>query len=155
PGPTPPLHLPPTPCDLLTADTINAAETDEEATLKLYGTVPSPSSKRIMVYLASTCRNSGKPDARAAFGTYWGYNSQYNVGWRIPERQTEGRAVLAAILYSLRQVGAKGDKSMDIFTTSKFAIRAICYAAGKNYTRGWDCTNGDLLEAIAKAIRAR
>ncbi|KAJ7733653.1 hypothetical protein B0H16DRAFT_1277658, partial [Mycena metata] len=69
--------------------------------------------------------------------------------------QTEGRALLTAILYSLVQVSAKAAKALEIFTTSKFAIRSICYAAGKNHTRGWDCANGDLLEAIGEAVRAR
>ncbi|KAK7063520.1 hypothetical protein R3P38DRAFT_2473958, partial [Favolaschia claudopus] len=42
-----------------------------------------------------------------------------------------------------------------IFTSSKYSIRAICYAAGKNHTTGWDCANGDLLKAIAEKIRMR
>lgn len=42
-----------------------------------------------------------------------------------------------------------------VFTASKYAIRSICYWAGSNYTRGWACANGDLLEIIAQIIKGR
>ncbi|KAJ7837621.1 hypothetical protein B0H13DRAFT_1554231, partial [Mycena leptocephala] len=89
----------------------------------------------------------------AAFGVYWGNNSQFNAAWRIVGRQLDGRAMLMGIIYALAFVDAS--RAIDIFTTSKAAIRAVCYKAGKNHTRGWDCANGDLLEHIAKIIRAR
>ncbi|KAJ7805319.1 hypothetical protein B0H13DRAFT_1930249 [Mycena leptocephala] len=44
--------------------------------------------------------------------------------------------------------------AIDMFTTLKAAIRAVCSKAGKHHTRVWDCTNGDLLQHIAKTIRA-
>ncbi|KAJ6632062.1 hypothetical protein B0H10DRAFT_1671599, partial [Mycena sp. CBHHK59/15] len=39
-----------------------------------------------------------------------------------------------------------------IFTTSKYAIHAICYLADTNHTRGWGCENSDLLERITDLI---
>jgi hypothetical protein len=61
--------------------------------------------------------------------------------------------LLTGMLYAL--VVSNPERSLEVFTTSKYAIRAICYAAGKNNTRGWDCANGDLLELIANVIRKR
>ncbi|KAJ7158081.1 hypothetical protein C8R46DRAFT_817269, partial [Mycena filopes] len=134
-------------------ETLAAGQTDQEATQALYGTLADISACRVNVHLVSTCRSQGQVDARAAFGAYWGGESRYNVGWRIPGRQVEGRALLMGILHALTVSNPR--RALDIFTTSKFTIRAICYAAGGNYTRGWDCANGDLLELIATAIRAR
>ncbi|KAJ7235333.1 hypothetical protein C8J57DRAFT_1572036 [Mycena rebaudengoi] len=45
--------------------------------------------------------------------------------------------------------------AITLFTTSTYAVRSICYWAGGNYTRGWACTNGDLLELAALLIRGR
>ncbi|KAJ6531025.1 hypothetical protein B0H19DRAFT_872446, partial [Mycena capillaripes] len=144
----------PTPCDRLAVETIEAAQTDEEATLQLYGTVANVDPRRVCVHIASSGRNPSQIDARATFGAYWGDGSSYNIGWRIPGRQLEGRALLIGILYAL--IAAKPEsRPLDIFTTSKNVIRAICYAAGKRHTRGWDCANGELFERIAHVIRRR
>ncbi|KAJ7737728.1 hypothetical protein B0H16DRAFT_1231488, partial [Mycena metata] len=99
------------------------------------------------VHIASACKNSGGIDARAGFGTYWGDNSRYNTALRVPGRQVDARAALLGVLYALET--AREGRTLEIFLTSKQIIRAICYNAGKNYTTGWDCTNGDLLERIA------
>ncbi|KAJ7254644.1 hypothetical protein B0H12DRAFT_998341, partial [Mycena haematopus] len=143
----------PTPCDRLVEETINASQTDEEATLRLYGTVSQVSRHRVRVHVASLCRNQGKIDARAAFGVYWGEGSTHNVGWCISGRQIDERALLSAVLHAL--CASNPCRSLELFTTSKNVIRAICYAAGRNHTRGWDCANGDLLEHIAKVIQTR
>ncbi|KAJ7123362.1 hypothetical protein C8R46DRAFT_840881, partial [Mycena filopes] len=144
---------PPTPCDILTAETIAAGQSDEEATRALYGSVAGISDRRVTVHLVSTCRKQGQVDARAAFGVYWGEGSRHNAGWRIPGKQVEGRALLTGILHAL--TASNSDRALEVFTTSKLSIRTICYATGRNYTRGWDCANGDLLQLIARAIRAR
>ncbi|KAJ7719197.1 hypothetical protein B0H16DRAFT_1336859, partial [Mycena metata] len=143
----------PTPCDILTAETIAAAQTDDEATLDLYGTIANVQYRHFTVHLSSLCRNQGRADARAAFGAYWGKDSRHNTGGRISGRQLDGRAMLVGVIYALEHL--ERSRGLDIFMTSKTIIRTICYAAGKNHTRGWDCANGDLLEHIAKIIRDR
>ncbi|KAF7374664.1 RNA-directed DNA polymerase from mobile element jockey [Mycena sanguinolenta] len=140
-------------CDILTQQTINAAQTDEEATLALYGTIDFIHPRRVCVYIASLCRNPGRINARAAFGVYWGKDCSHNKGWCLPGRQLDVRAALTGVLYSLSV--SNPDHPLDIFMTSKQVIRSICYSAGKNYTTGWDCANPDLLEHIAKLIRKR
>ncbi|KAJ7144691.1 hypothetical protein C8R46DRAFT_820117, partial [Mycena filopes] len=132
---------------------INAAQTDEEATLDLYGSATHLHPRRFTVSVAAACRNQGKIDARAGFGVYWGKDSCHNTAYRIGGKQLDGRALLTGILYALAFVDPT--RALDIFTSSKAAIRAICYKAGQNHTRGWDCANGDLLERITEFIRAR
>ncbi|KAJ7165320.1 hypothetical protein C8R46DRAFT_816763, partial [Mycena filopes] len=143
----------PTPCDLLAEETMSAVQTDEDATLNLYGGVAEVNPRHVMVHLASACKNGGKVDVRAAFGVYWGEDSTHNNGWLIPGRQVDARAVMLGILHAICVTNP--DRTLEIFTTSKYAIRAICYAAGRNHTTGWDCANGDLLELIANAIQSR
>ncbi|KAF7342021.1 RNA-directed DNA polymerase from mobile element jockey [Mycena venus] len=143
----------PTPCDKLAQETIEAGQSDEEATLRLYGTILPIGPRRTTVHIASSCKNPGRIDARAAFGLYWGDNSRHNRGWCIPGRQLDGRAMLIGILWALGVSNAA--RPLEIYTTSKYAIRGICYSAGKNHTRGWDCANGDLFERIADTILQR
>ncbi|KAJ7363836.1 hypothetical protein DFH08DRAFT_639277, partial [Mycena albidolilacea] len=99
------------------------------------------------------CVNYARPDVAAAFAVYWGDNSAHNRGLGIPGRQLDSRTVLHAILFALTM--ANPSRVIEISTTSKYAVRSICYLAGGNHTRGWTCANGDLLDLIARAIQAR
>jgi ribonuclease HI len=99
------------------------------------------------------CVNHAQPGLAAAFGVYWGDNSAHNRGLGIPGRQLDSRALLHAILFALTV--ANPSRVVEVTTTSKYAVRSICYLAGANHTRGWSCANGDLLEFIARAIQAR
>ncbi|KAJ7803301.1 hypothetical protein B0H14DRAFT_2384772, partial [Mycena olivaceomarginata] len=134
-------------------ETIAASQTAEEATAALYGSVRSPGGKQIVVHVASLCRNGGRIDARATFGLYWGPLSRHNLCWRIPGRQTDGRGIFMGILCAL--ASTPPTQQIDICSTSKYAIRAICYRAGISYTEGWSCANGDLLQLIVAEIQQR
>ncbi|KAJ7436785.1 hypothetical protein B0H11DRAFT_1650255, partial [Mycena galericulata] len=140
-------------CDLLAQETIAASQTDAEATAVLYGYVVNSDDTRVTVHVASVCKNAGRIDARASFGLYWGNGSRHNAGRRIPDRQSDGRAILLGVHCALSYLAP--DRPVAIHTTSKYAIRAICYRAGPNYTQGWGCPNGDLLEGIVAAICGR
>jgi hypothetical protein len=61
--------------------------------------------------------------------------------------------LLQAILFAL--MVANPSRVVDISMTLKYAIRSICYLASGNYTQGWTCANGNLLELIACTIQAR
>ncbi|KAJ7863648.1 hypothetical protein B0H14DRAFT_3444007 [Mycena olivaceomarginata] len=130
------LSPPPTPtvCDVLVEDTLATTQTNEESTMALYGTVPDTARRRVHVVVASVCVNYARPDVAAAF-------------------TLDSHAVLHAILFALTM--ANPSRVIDISTTSKYAVRSICYLAGGNHTRGWTCANGDLLDLIARAIQAR
>ncbi|KAJ7355941.1 hypothetical protein DFH08DRAFT_803872 [Mycena albidolilacea] len=149
------LNSPParTVCDALAENTLATTQTDEESTLALYGTVPDAERRRVHVVVAGVCVKHAQPGVSAAFGVYWGDNSAHNRGFGIPGRQLDARAILHAILFALTV--ANPSRVVDISTTSKYAIRSICYLAGGNHTRGWSCANGDLLELIARAVQAR
>lgn len=67
--------------------------------------------------------------------------------------RTTAGAFLTGILCVL--ASTPPTEQINISTTSKYAIRAICYRAGISYTEGWNCANGDLLEHIAGFIRLR
>ncbi|KAJ7885558.1 hypothetical protein B0H14DRAFT_2305601, partial [Mycena olivaceomarginata] len=134
-------------------ETIQASQTAKEATAALYGEVRNPSGKCAVVHVASTCKHGGRVDARAAFGLYWGHGSHHNIGWRIPGPQTDGRAILIGILCAL--ASTQPMQRITICTTSKYAIRALCYRVGINYTEGWNCANADLLQTIVASIQQR
>ncbi|KAJ7696728.1 hypothetical protein B0H17DRAFT_881211, partial [Mycena rosella] len=119
----------------------------------LYGCVRRPTGNRTVVHIASVCKHAGRNDARAAFGLYWGCNSRHSIGWRIPGRQNDSRGILIGILCALESTPPT--QQLCILTTSKYAIRAICYRAGVSYTEGWGCANGDLLENIVSIIQRR
>ncbi|KAJ7207231.1 hypothetical protein GGX14DRAFT_322431, partial [Mycena pura] len=132
---------------------IQASQTAEEATAALYGGVRDTTAKCAVVHVASTCKHGGRIDARAAFGLYWGHGSRHNVGWRIAGLQTDGRAILTGVLCALTVTQSM--QRITICTTSKYAIRALCYRVGKEYVEGWNCTNADLLQAIVTVIQQR
>ncbi|KAJ7697807.1 hypothetical protein B0H17DRAFT_854970, partial [Mycena rosella] len=134
-------------------ETIAAGQTTEEATEALYGLIPTPSGKRVGCYVASICQRAGRIDARAGFGIFWGRNNAHNIGRRISGQKNDARAILMGLLGALSDVPQ--EHRVDIYTTSKYAIRSLCYWASANYTRGWDCANGDLLESLAHIIRRR
>jgi ribonuclease HI len=121
--------------------------------LALYGTVPDATRRRVHVVVAGVCVNYARPDVAAAFRVYWSDNSAHNRGFGILGRQLDSRALLQAILFALTV--ANPSRVVDISTTSKYAIRSICYLAGGNHTWEWTCANSDLLELIARAIQAR
>ncbi|KAJ7355808.1 hypothetical protein DFH08DRAFT_626219, partial [Mycena albidolilacea] len=149
PIPRPPLQL--SECDVMAEEILATAETDEDSTLALYGLVPDTARRWVHVTVAAACSTRARP--AAAFGVYWGENSAHNRGLGIPGRQLDSRALLHAILFALHV--ANPARVLDISTSSKYAVRSICYLAGRNYTRSWSCANGDLLDLIAHAICSR
>ncbi|KAJ7851614.1 hypothetical protein B0H14DRAFT_2355106, partial [Mycena olivaceomarginata] len=144
--------LVPTECDALVERTLATTQTDEEATLSLYGTV-SDTDRRVHVTIAAACANHALPHAAAAFGLYWGDNGIHNRGYGVPGIQSASRALLHGILFAITV--ANPARHLEISTTSKYAIRAICHLAGGNHTRGWACANGNLLEQITRMILGR
>ncbi|KAJ7757274.1 hypothetical protein DFH07DRAFT_720177, partial [Mycena maculata] len=131
-------------------ETVAASQTPAEATAALYGSICEPTGNRATVFIASVCKNAGRIDSRAAFGIFLGPSSRRNTGQRISGKQNDGRAILTGILYTLLYADLT-----HIHTTSKYAIRSICYWAGTNYTEGWNCANADLIQAIACSIQRR
>ncbi|KAJ7728841.1 hypothetical protein DFH07DRAFT_684554, partial [Mycena maculata] len=133
-------------------EAIASAQTPAEATKVLYGPVLND-GPRLPVHIAGSCRNAGRIDAKAAFAVHWGLGNKYNVSYRVEGAPNEGRAVIMAIVLVL--ANASPNRSLEISTTSKYAIRAFSYWAGDNETRGWPCANGDLLRVACAFIRNR
>ncbi|KAJ7143115.1 hypothetical protein C8R43DRAFT_891954 [Mycena crocata] len=150
--PVPILRMPDTECDTLAAEAVALARTSEEATKFLYGPVLNHGT-HLLVHILGSCRNAGRIDAKAALAVHWGIDNKYNISYRVDGPQNEGRAVLAAVILVLSR--ASPNRRLELSTTSKYAIRAITYWAGDNYTRGWPCANGDLLRVASSLIRNR
>ncbi|KAJ7833878.1 hypothetical protein B0H14DRAFT_2227303, partial [Mycena olivaceomarginata] len=47
------------------------------------------------------------------------------------------------------------NRSLTIYMSSQYAIRAFCYWAGDNETRGWSCANGNQLRDTTEWISRR
>ncbi|KAJ7147961.1 hypothetical protein C8R46DRAFT_837803, partial [Mycena filopes] len=95
----------------------------------------------------------GRPDARAGGAVYWGEGSDGNIALAVPGLQSEGRAVLYAMVSAI--IAAPSQRTLTIYTTSQYAIRSFCYWAGGNATRGWPCKNADIIRSGAEWLRAR
>ncbi|KAJ7762684.1 hypothetical protein B0H14DRAFT_2158732, partial [Mycena olivaceomarginata] len=84
----------------------------------------------------------------AAFGLWWGTDCKRNCAYSIGDSSGGGRASILAVLCAARMCAT--DKSLTIYMSSEYVIRALCYWAGDNETRGWTCANGDeLRDAVA------
>ncbi|KAF7359946.1 Ribonuclease H1 [Mycena venus] len=133
-------------------DALESARTAAEQNRFYYG----PATVRtdpIYVYAASSCVAEGKPNVRAGSGVYWGPNNRSNRWSSVPGKQTDGRAALFAV--TLAVLAAPRDRSLILYTSSKFVIRTFCYWTGKNYTEGWPCQNADIIKVTAELIRER
>ncbi|KAJ7864941.1 hypothetical protein B0H13DRAFT_1465569, partial [Mycena leptocephala] len=112
----------------------------EEATARLYGPV-FDSSDPISVYVGSSSRNG-----HSAFALWYGPQCKRNCAFTL-EDSTEARAGIMAVLCAVRDCPRNQD--LVIYMTSQYIIRAFCYWAGDNETRGWTCANGDdLCDAV-------
>ncbi|KAJ7647986.1 hypothetical protein FB45DRAFT_733256, partial [Roridomyces roridus] len=99
------------------------------------------------------CQCTGKVNARAGCGIYWGPNHRNNKGSSTPGGQTEARAALYAVTLALLM--APEDRTLVIYTPSLAVIRTFCYWTGSYYTEGWPCKNADIIKATAELIRNR
>ncbi|KAJ7887772.1 hypothetical protein B0H13DRAFT_1627379, partial [Mycena leptocephala] len=59
------------------------------------------------------------------------------------ETPAEEGASILAVLCAARMCAT--NRSLAIYMSSEYVIRAFCYWAGDNETRGWTCANGDEL----------
>ncbi|KAJ7709049.1 hypothetical protein B0H17DRAFT_916452 [Mycena rosella] len=106
----------------------------------------------VTVYVASSCKNAGKPYSEAGFGVYWGAGDVQNATRRI-EGSSENRAALWSIYYTLLAVA--GDCPLMVYTSSQYTIRSYCYWAGEYATAGWLCAHRDVLKNAADVIHAQ
>ncbi|KAJ7925163.1 hypothetical protein B0H13DRAFT_1600624, partial [Mycena leptocephala] len=146
-------NLPPAPppsvLDTMVAEALASARTKEEEAVVYYGPILAmtpPTS----VYLASSYNPKHK---QAASAIYWGENSRMNKSSLVPGSQSDARAALYAVTLAI--LTAPQDRALSITTVSENAIRAFCYWAGANATRGWPGQNSDILRVTAELLRAR
>lgn len=146
------LRSPETELDRVLANILAQRRTPEELTLDLYG-IGYPSPTALAIYVASTARNAGQGNAKATGAVYWGPNNRNNCSF-VPEGvQNDNRACLTGILHAIRVTPST--QTMQLYTTSHYAIRSICYWAGQNHAEGWRCLNGDLFRKIVEILRHR
>ncbi|KAJ7082193.1 hypothetical protein B0H15DRAFT_737197, partial [Mycena belliarum] len=133
-------------------DALKTARSQEEECRAYYGPVMSQSPATV-IYVASSCKKGGSDDARAGCGIYWGDKSKRNVGASVPGAQSDARAALYAVVLAL--LNAPESRTLVITSGSQYAIRSFCYWAAGNATRGWPCTNADIIRVGSECLRAR
>ncbi|KAJ6466975.1 hypothetical protein C8R45DRAFT_775596, partial [Mycena sanguinolenta] len=134
--------------DEMAEKALTAALSTEEATRQLYGDVWVRG--RVTKVALAVSISTGPA---AAIALNWGMDCKFNAAFRTTGAQTGGRAVLLGVLRAVME--CETDRSLEITTNSEYAIRAVCYWAGDNANRGWSCTNADVLQEIARRVRAR
>lgn len=87
----------------------------------------------IYVYTDGSCINNGKPNAIAGIGIYFGQNDIRNISSRIPGKQTNNVAELAAIILAILILKNELDegKNIVIYSDSIYAIRCLTSYARK------------------------
>ncbi|KAJ7450881.1 hypothetical protein FB451DRAFT_1526874, partial [Mycena latifolia] len=121
--------------------TLEACVSPEQATARLYGPVYSK-SQPFSVHIAASVR-----DSTASFALWWGEGSKRNCSHILLNTRSVAKAYILAVLCAVKD--GPRDKSLVVYLSSEYVIRALCYWAGDNATRGWTCANGDELSAVA------
>ncbi|XP_072623915.1 ribonuclease H1 isoform X4 [Vulpes vulpes] len=86
----------------------------------------------VVVYTDGCCSSNGRRRARAGIGVYWGPGHPWNVGIRLPGRQTNQRAEIHAACKAIEQAKAQNIKKLVLYTDSMFTINGIT-----NWVQGW------------------
>ena len=127
------------PLNALQKSIMNEDSSPDAKLLCLYGH-PSPSHKVIEVYTDGSCHGNGTIDARAGSGVFWGVNAQNNLASRVPDKQTNNRGEIYAILKALHL--APKNLSLRIFTDSVYTIKSLAEWAPNSSDKAWKIDNG-------------
>ena len=98
----------------------------------------SEERKSLSVYCDGCCLNNGRPGATAGFGVAV-YDTERNLTHRAAKRigtgepQTNQRAELRALLYTLSYISDKDVDSVNIYTDSKYGIDCLT-----KWYKGWE-----------------
>jgi ribonuclease HI len=99
---------------------------------------PTEAGVKLAVYCDGCCLNNGRPGAMAGFGVAV-YDADRNVTHRAAKRigmsepQTNQRAELRALLYTLTYISDKDVESVDIYTDSRYGIDCLT-----KWYKGWE-----------------
>ena len=119
----------------------------------------------LTVYCDGCCLNNGRPGATAGFGVAV-YDSDRNVTHRVAKRlgtaepQTNQRAELRALLYTLTYISDKDVDSVDIYTDSQYGIDCLTKWSRSWAASGWRKADGkpvlhaDLIRPCVEYLRA-
>jgi ribonuclease HI len=147
PRPSPVLFGDATPLDLLLKATLEAAVSSKEATAQLYGPVFEQSNP-LPIYIGTSSSKG-----RSSFALWRGVDCKWNSAYAVENKANDGRAAILAVLCAARDCPL--NRSLTIFMSSQYVIRAFCYWAGDNETRGWSCANGEELRDATEWISRR
>ncbi|KAJ6576052.1 hypothetical protein DFH09DRAFT_914833 [Mycena vulgaris] len=111
-------------------DALSAARTREEENVFYYGFITDASTP-VTVYTSSSWVKTGKADARAGSGVYWGENNRNTAS----APQSDARTALYAVTLAI--MGAPRGRTLTIYSVSQCTIRSFCYWAGGNANLGW------------------
>ncbi|EME77467.1 uncharacterized protein MYCFIDRAFT_212709 [Pseudocercospora fijiensis CIRAD86] len=98
----------------------------------------------LVVHIDGACRNNGKPNARAAYGVYFGPDSPFNCAGLVPSTipQTSTRAEIEALAHALEAVQRICNTDfklceIKIATDSSFVVDAMA-----RWVEGWIANGG-------------
>ena len=99
-----------------------------------------------LVFTDGACSQNGKKNPRAGYGVWWGMDDPLNLSCRLPGKQTNNRAEIAAINAALKQAIEQNYKKIVLCTDSMFVINCICLWSPKWRTNGWKKADGSAVE---------
>jgi ribonuclease HI len=93
---------------------------------------PMLEKSSLVVHINGACRNNGKPDARAAYGVYFGPDSKYNSSGLLDASlpQTSTRAEIEGLVQAIKTIKRITEKDMKITdvkiaTDSQYLVDAV------------------------------
>lgn len=113
--------------------------------LPLHGVIwPNWDETTMVIHIDGACRGNGTPDARAAYGIYFGPNSPYNTSGLVPAHmpQTSTRAEIEALAHALPVLQSICSfdhrlRDIKIATDSEFLVNAM-----SQWMERWIASNG-------------
>jgi ribonuclease HI len=124
---------------------------------------PIPQTNRTLkIYTDGACSNNGRPNAKAGYGIFFGYQDPRNISERLPGSvQTNQRAELFAVIQALHAVS--DDLDVTICTDSKYCIQAAtqwmpaifdAHLVPPDHVKA-KYQNFDLMEALYRKLKSR
>tara|TARA_B100001094_G_scaffold294387_1_gene314966 strand:+ start:5899 stop:6690 length:792 start_codon:yes stop_codon:yes gene_type:complete len=120
-------------------------QTKEDAEEYLKGK-KSISKEIIRVFTDGSCRNNGKPNAKAGIGIYFGKDNPKNVSKRIQGKQSNNTAELSAVIevFTILKDEIKQNQNIIIYTDSKYVIQCCTSYGEKCEIINWKKSNGEI-----------
>lgn len=119
---------------------------------KLYGSAYCETNP-VTVYVDGSGMSNGRWGAMAGAGVYFGPGNRKNLAVRVPDKQTNNRGEVYAVLRALQ--ACNPHQTLVIYSDSVYAIGTLTVWAPDKAAIGWKIPNGDLLGDAAYLMQTR